>query len=225
MQVANLQNNAALNDLISSDAAYTEVSNAVARLIQQVSSVATCLYTRVSAALPVDRLAWAEYLSGSGASVALQSLAILPSWNALDYTDRQQMQMLVDWLFQQIDNSNTQAMAFMSDVVRTAILLASDVPLDNIIPSNISQRVLPALGGLVTINLSSDRIASGMFVQLYSGGNLTARAVVTDLDATTVSATVTDVYSPNTYLNASDVAHVTAQTPEAVAMRSVFGQS
>jgi hypothetical protein len=225
LQVYNLQNNAALNDLISSQGAPTEVSNAVARIIQQVSSVATCLYTRVSAADPVDRLAWANFLTTSGASVALQSLAILPGWNALDYIDRQQMQLLVDWLFQQIDTTNTQATAFMSDVVRTAILLASDVPLDNIIPAAVIQRVLPTVGGLVTLNLSSDRIAAGMFVNLYSAGKLAARAVVSDLDSSTVSAAVTDVYSPGTYLNANDVAHFTAQTPLAVAMRSVFGQN
>jgi hypothetical protein len=225
LQVYNVQNNAALNDLISSQGVPTEVSNAVARIIQQVSSVSTCLYTRVSAADPINRLAWANYLTTSGASVALQSLAILPGWNGLNYTDRQQMQLLVDWLFQQIDTINAQATAFMSDVVRTAILLASDVPLDNIIPGAVIQRVLPTIGGLVTLNLSSDRIAAGMVVNLYSAGNLAARAVVSDLDSRTVSATVTNVYSPGTYLNTNDTAHFTAQTPLAVAMRSVFGQS
>jgi len=225
VQVANLQNLSAVNDLISAASVPTEVSNATARLIQQISSVATCLYTRVSAALPIDRLAWAEFLRGPGASVALQSLAVLPSWNSLTYTDRQQTQMLVEWLFLQIDITNNQATAFMSDVVRTAILVASDVPLDNIIAGSVVQRVQPSVGGLVTLNLPSDRVAAGMYVQLYSAGNLAARATVTDLDATTVSATVTDVYSPATYLDTNDVAHFTAQTPQAVAMRSVFGQS
>jgi hypothetical protein len=225
VQVANLQSVAAVNDLISAVSVPTEVSNATARLIQQISSVATCLYTRVSAALPIDRLTWAEYLRGPGASIALQSLAVLPLWNSLTYTDRQQTQMLVDWLFLQIDTTNQAATAFMSDVVRTAILLASDVPLDNIIAGSVVQRVQPSVGGMVTLNLPSDRVAAGMYVQLYSAGTLAARAVVSDLDATTVSASVTDVYAPGTYLNISDIAHFTAQTPQAVAMRSVFGQS
>jgi hypothetical protein len=224
-QVVNLQNVAALNDLIGAASVPTEVSNATARLVQQISSVATCLYTRVSAALPIDRLAWAEFLSGPGASIPLQSLAVLPSWNSLSYSDRQQTQTLVDWLFLQIDANNNQATAFMSDVVRTAILLASDVPLDNLIPGHVVERVQPSVGGLVTLNLPSDRVAAGMYVQLYSAGNLAARAVVSDLDATTVSASVTDVYSSGTYLEINDIAHFTAQTPQAVAMRSVFGQS
>jgi hypothetical protein len=221
-QVASVQNFIAINDLISAEAVHTEISNAVARLVQQISSVATCLYTRVSIALPIDRLAWAEYLRGAGLSVQLQSLGILPSWNQLSYTDRQQMQMLVDWLFLQIDNNNSAAMAFMSDVVRTAILLASDVPIDNIISGNIIARVQPSLGSIVSLNLASERISSGMYVNLYSGASLAARAVVSDLDSNTVSATVTDVFTPGKYLETSDTAHFTTLTPQAVALRPLF---
>jgi hypothetical protein len=221
-QVANVQSVAALNDLISSEAVHTEVSNVVARLIQQISSVATCLYTRVSIALPIERLAWAEYLQGSGISAGLSSLAILPNWNQQAYTDRQQMQLLVDWLFQQIDTGIAAASAFMSDVVRTAILLASDVPIDTVIPGNIVVRTRPAVGGIVSLNLPSDRVSSGMYVQLYSGATLAARAVVTDLDSSTVSATVTDVFKNDVYLETTDTAHFTAQMPQAVALRPLF---
>jgi hypothetical protein len=225
LQVATVQSVAAVNDLIAASAVHTEISNATARLIQQISSVATCLYTRAGIALPIDRLAWAEYLSGSGVSVSLQSLAILPNWNQLTYTDRQQMQLLVDWLFQQIDTTNAAATAFMSDVVRTAILLASDVPIDNIIPGNILVRTQPIVGGTVSLNLPSDRIASGMYVQLYSGAKLAARAVVTDLDSSTATATITDVFQPGVSLEATDTAHFTTLTPQAVALRPLFQQN
>jgi hypothetical protein len=222
LQIANLQNIAALNDLISAESVHTEVSNAVARLIQQISTVATCLYTRASIADPVNRLAWAQYLSGPGVSVQLQSLAILPGFNQLAYTDRQQMQLLVDWLFLQIDDNNSAAMAFLSDVVRTAILLASDVPVDNIISGSVIARVQPIVGGVVSLNLPSDRIASGMYVNLYSGATLAARGVVRDLDTSTVTATVTDVFTPGTYLETNDSAHFTTMMPQAVALRPLF---
>lgn len=222
LQVANIQSISAVNDLISADSVHTEVSNAVARLIQQISTVATCLYTRVSIADPINRLAWAQYLSGPGVSVQLQSLAILPGFNQLAYTDRQQMQLLVDWLFLQIDTTNSSATAFMSDVVRTAILLASDVPVDNIISGNIIARVQPLVGGVVSLNLPSERIASGMYVNLYSGATLAARGVVSDLDSSTVTATVTDVFTPGTYLETNDSAHFTTMTPQAVALRPLF---
>ena len=225
LQVAAIQSIAAVNDLIAAEAVHTEVSNATSRLIQQICGVATCLYTRVSVALPIYRLAWAEYLRGAGLSVQLQSLAVLPNWNEQSYIDRQQMQLLVDWLFQQIDTTIPAATAFMSDVVRTAILLASDVPIDNIIPGSIIVRTQPAVGGVVSLNLPSERIASGMYVQLFSGATLAARAVVSDIDAQTVSATVTDVYSPGVYLETSDTAHFTAQSPQAVALRPFLMQS
>ena len=221
-QVASVASIAAINDLISADSVHTEISNAVARIVQQVSSVATCLYTRVSIVQPIDRLKWAEYLTGPGLSVQLQSLAVLSGWNQLAYSDRQQMQMLVDWLFLQIDITIPAATAFMSDVVRTAILLASDVPVDNIIPGAVIARTLPSVGGTVSLTLPSDRISSGMYVNLYSGATLAARAVVSDLDNSTVKATVTDVFTPGTYLNTSDSAHFTTLTPQAVALRSLF---
>jgi hypothetical protein len=218
-QAASLQAIAAINDLIAADVVHTEISNAVARLIQQISSVATCLYTRASIALPIDRLAWAEFLRGSGLSISLRSLAVLPKWNDLAYTDRQQMQMLVDWLFLQIDAGIAAASAFMSDVVRTAILLASDVPIDNIISGGIIIRTQPSVGGIVSLTLPSDRIAAGMYVNLYSGVSLAARAVVSDLDSSTVRATVTDVFTPGTYLETTDTAHFTTLAPQAVALR------
>ena len=222
LQVATLQSLAAANDLIASNAVHAEISNATARLIQQIASVATCLYTRAGLALPILRLGWADYLSGPGASVSLQNLAVLPNWSDLSYIDRQQMQLLADWLFQQIDTSIPAAVAFMSDVARTAILLASDDPVDNIIPGNILVRTQPVIGGTVSLNLPSHRIASGMFVHLYSGATLAARAVVTDLDATTVTASITDVFEPETYLQPSDVAHFTTLAPQAIALRPLM---
>jgi len=221
-QVSAVQNLAAVNDLISAEAVHAEISNAVARTVQQISTVATCLYTRVSIAQPIDRLNWADYLTGDGSSVQLRSLAVLPGWNGLDYTSRQQMQMLVDWLFLQIDTSISAATAFMSDVVRTAILTASDVPIDNIIAGGIIARVQPAVGIDVRLTLPSERIASGMYVNLYSGATLAARGVVSDIDSSSVKATVTDVYSPGTYIETTDTAHFTTLAPTALAIRPLL---
>jgi hypothetical protein len=49
--------------------------------------------------------------------------------------------------------------------------------------------------------------------------------VVSDLDSSTVNATVTDVFTPGTYLEATDTAHFTTLTPQAVALRPLFMQS
>ncbi len=218
--VGALQNVAAVGDMMSSAAVHAEVVNATSRLMTQISNVATCLYTRVSTTDPEYRLAWAEFLRGPGFSLQLQSLAILPNWTKQEYVARDQMQMLVDWLFQQIDTSNSAAVAFMSDVVRVCILLASHAPVDEIITSALTVRSKPIVGGVVALNLPSERIASGMYVNLYSKGVLAAQAVVSDLDTRTVKATVTHVYQQNVFIETNDVAHFTAQTPNAVALRA-----
>jgi hypothetical protein len=219
-QVQLLQTAAAVADLISSAAVHAEVVNITARLVQQISSVATCLYARAGQALPINRLAWAEFLRGAGVSIQLRSLAVLPNWNSLDYVSRQQMQMLVDWLFLQIDSSSLDAMAFMSDVVRVAILLASDAPVNSVIAGAVALATTPVVGGVIRLSLPSERIAAGMYVQLYSSGALAAQAVVSDFDAGGVRATVTHVYQEGVALQANDVAHFTAQVPEAPAIRA-----
>lgn len=219
-QVQTLQYVAAFGDLISSSVVHAEVANATARLLQQISSVATCLYARAGQMLPISRLAWAEFLRGPGLSLELQSLAVLPGWNTIDYVQRQQMQMLVDWLFLQIDNNNSSAVAFMSDVVRVSILLASDAPVNTVISGAVTLAVTPTLGGIVSLTLPSDRIVHGMYVQIYSAGVLAAQAVVSDLDSGGVRATVTQVYKPGVVLQSNDVVHFTSQPPETPALRA-----
>src|SRR5207302_1758835 len=140
----------------------------------------------------------------------LRNLAVLPGWNTQSYLDRQQMQLLVDWLYQQIDNSNSTAVSVMSDVIATAILLASHAPVDDIIAGAVALRTRPIVGRPIRLTLPSDRVARGMSVQLYSGNALAARAVVTDLDGGGVTATLTDVYKPDVTLEPNDVAHFTA---------------
>jgi hypothetical protein len=218
-QLSVLQNTVAVADLLASEAVHAEIVNATSRSLQQISTVATCLYTRVGQALPIDRLTWAEFLRNN-ASVALRSLAVLPGWNSQNYVDRQQMQLLVDWLFQQIDPTNQTAVALMGDVVAVAILLASQAPVDAIIAGAVALRTTPVVGGPIRLTLPSDRVAHGMYVQLYSAGVMTARAVVSDLDTTGVTATITDVYNPNVALEANDVAHFTALNPDAIVYRA-----
>jgi hypothetical protein len=222
-QVGTLTNIMGIGDLTASEAVHTEIANSTARIVAQVGSVATCVYTRANLALPVDRLAWAEFLSGSGLTVQLQSLAILPNWNAQPYTDRQQMQLLVDWLFSQIDASNAAAAAFMSDVVRVSILLASHAPVNDVIAGAVLIRNQAVVGSRISLTLPSTRIAAGMYVQLFSKGNLAAQAVVSDLDSTSVTATITKVTQPGGYLEANDVAHFTSAPPQVTALRAFAG--
>jgi hypothetical protein len=219
-QIQVLQGVTAVGDLMSSDSVHAEVVNATSRLMQQISSVATCLYARVGQTLPAYRLAWAEFMRGLGLTLQMQSLSVLPNWNTQDYIPRQQMQMLVDWLFLQIDTTNSNAVAFMSDVVRVAILVAAAAPVNAVIGGAVALATTPKVGGLVSLTLPSDRVAHGMYVQLYSAGFLAAQAVVSDLDSSSVRATVTQVYQAGVSLQANDVAHYTSQPLENVALKA-----
>ena len=217
-QVTTLGIVAAVGDLLSAAAVHPEITSAASRSLQQISSVATCLYTRVGQALPVDRLEWANFLNAG--TVSLRNLAVLPGWTTQSYVDRQQMQLLVDWLYQQIDNNDSTAVSLMNDLIATAILLASQAPVDDIIAGAVALRTTPVIGSPIRLTLPSDRVAHGMSVQLYSGGNLAARAVVSDIDGSGVNATVTDIYQPNVALEANDVAHFTALDQNAVVYRA-----
>jgi hypothetical protein len=217
-QISAIGNIAAIGDLLNAPAVDPQTTNSVARFVQQVSSVATCLYTRVCQALPVDRLEWANFLNNG--AVSLQNLAVLPAWNTQPYMDRQQMQLLVDWLYQQIDTSNSTSVSLMNDLIATAILLASQAPVDNIVAGAVALRTTPVIGNPIRLTLPSDRIAAGMSVQLYSGGDLAARAVVSDLDSAGVNATVTDIYKPSVALEANDAAHFSGLDQNAVVYRA-----
>ncbi len=59
-----------------------------------------------------------------------------------------------------------------------------------------------------------------MYVQLYRSGVLAVQAVVSDLDSSSVRATVTQVYQTGVSLQANDVARFTSQAPQAVALRA-----
>jgi hypothetical protein len=130
------------------------------------------------------------------------------------------MQILVDWLFQQIDQAYQAAVSYISDLVRSAILLASHAPVNTVIPGLVSGQTTPVLGASILLTSTSTRVAHGMSVQIYSGAQLTAEAVVNDLDATNVSATITKIYQPNLVLQDQSVVHFTAQSPSFAALQA-----
>ena len=109
----------------------------------------------------------------------------------------------------------------MSDVVRVSILLASDAPVNAVIGGAVTLADAPKVGGIVSLTLPSDRVAQGMYVQLYSSGNAgrrkpwspisTARACARRLRRST---------RPGVTLQANDLAHFTSQPPEAAALRA-----
>ncbi len=213
---------AAIADLLAAEAVHLEIANTTARVIQQVGGVAACLYDRVSRTPPVDRLEWAEFLRGPGSTAPLRNLSELPRWNEQPYLDRQQMQLIVDWMFARIDTSDATAVNFMSDIIRVAVLLASHAPVNEILAGEVSSRTLPILNTVFTLNSSSIRVARGMPVQLYQAGELTAQATVEDLDGETVVARYTNIYKPNVFIEAGAQAHFLNEPSQNVAYAKTY---
>jgi hypothetical protein len=139
---------------------------------------------------------------------------VLPGWQDQAYIEREQMQMLVDWLFAQIGLGMSDASSYMSDLVRTAILLASHAPVTDVIAGEVAARTKPVVGTMIPLASDSPRIARGMTVMFYQGANLTARGVVDDLDAQQSYARVTDVYQQDQFLETNAIAHFLNDAPE-----------
>jgi hypothetical protein len=181
-----------IGDLLVSDLGNLIV-RPLARLIDEITGVAACIYDRASQALPAIRLAWADafYLESDAAD--LRDLSVLPRWSELQYEQRREMQMLASWLFAQIDQAIPAAMQFMSDVVRVAILLASDAPVTEIIQGSSLAPAPLRIGGLIRVSLPSWRIYQAMPVTLHQNGELIAHGIVTDLAETEAAITVTAI--------------------------------
>jgi hypothetical protein len=94
----------------------------------------------------------------------------------------------------------------MSDMVRTAVLLASHASVSDVIAGEVAARVKPAPGVRIPLTALSSRIAKGMPVMLYQGGQLAAKAVVDDLDSRQVMARITTVFQEDVVIEKS--AHV-----------------
>ena len=192
-----------LGDLIDGSHGHSEVSQQAAQELDQISHVAACLYANFGEVLPVIRLEWAERLSQYDAPVNLRNLASLPRWGDLALLERREIQTLVDWLYQQIDALQPDAVALISDLVRVCILLASHAPVNQIISGRLSKPTIVNLGSRVELVIDPATVRVGMQVLLYSALNrVVAQGVVEDLASGQASARIVHAYETNVQLAA-----------------------
>jgi hypothetical protein len=192
-----------LGDLIDGGHGRSDVSQQAAQELDQISHVAACLYANFGEVLPVIRLEWAERLSQYDAPVNLRNLASLPRWGEIDLLERRDIQTMVDWLYQQIDALQPDAVALISDLVRVCILLASHAPVNQIISGRLSKPTIVNLGSRVELAIDPATVRVGMQVLLYSALNrVVAQGVVEDLASGQASARIVHAYEPNVPLTA-----------------------
>lgn len=220
-----------LGDLIGQDDARSDVSNAAARELNDMTRVAACLYLRMGQVLPVLRLEWGERLSQYDAPVNLRNLASLPRWGEIEFVERRAMQELVDWLFGRMDNTQPQAVALVNDLVRVCILLASHAPVNRIVAGHLPQPTTATPGGQVNVRvIDPGKIRLGMSVLLYKQAQVAARAVVENVSADQVAVRVMSVPgalsgATSVTLDAGAVVHFSEQAGELTrAVSKPFGK-
>jgi len=157
-----------------------DVSQFAAQEVEKISKVATHLHVLFGQVSPRVRLDWAELVSEYDAPFDLRQLSALPRWNELESAERRHLQELVDWLFGQMNLAVAEAKSLINDVVRTAILLASHAPVDEIVSGHLPKPHPAKVGGLMEVAVDPTRVRIGMHV-LLSSGEHTVQAVVEDL--------------------------------------------
>jgi hypothetical protein len=196
-----------LGDLIDAGHGKSDVARGAAELLEHIYRVAACLYERFGEVLPAIRLQWAELLSQYDAAVDLHDLAALPRWtDSIEYIPRREMQMIVDWLYQQVSPTQADARAMVHDLVRVCILLASHAPVGRILTGRVEQATTTKIGGRVRIAVDASRVRVGTYVLLTSIDARPVRAVVQDLAGGSIEARIVDAPGQTVQLAADAVA-------------------
>lgn len=189
-----------LGDLMDAGKIHSYVAQRASKELENIASVATCLYGAMGDVKPVLRLDWAERLSQYDEPVNLRSLSSLPRWEEIEFLERKEMQSFVDWLFQRVDVKQSEAVSMISDLVRICILMASHAPVKKIIAGHIHEATAVSLGGRVNIVVDPSVVRVGMNVMMFAGSNVVAQGVVEDISAGLAAARVIEASAPSVQL-------------------------
>jgi hypothetical protein len=201
-----------LADLLNPDHGRSDIIQQAANHLDNITHVATCLYTDFGDVLPVIRLDWAERLSQYDAPVNLRNLASLPRWGEIPLLQRREIQTLVDWLYQQVNPYRSDAIAFINDLVRVCILLASHAPINQIISGRLLRPTPIIPGKRIDLSVDPSLIRVGMSVFLYSPTNeVVAKGIVEDLATGQASARILQTTGPTLNLAENARAHFSFQ--------------
>ena len=182
-----------LGDLADALHGRPDAGRAAGAELERIAQVATCLYRDFSRVPATLRLHWAELLGQFDGPVQLRSLSALPRFDELDPARRRALQEKVDWLFGRFREDSAEALAFASDLVRVALLVASHAPVDRLLEGRLLAPATLQPGGRVRVQTDLTRVRIGMQVNLARGGETLALGRVSDILAGEVVAELTTV--------------------------------
>ena len=196
-----------IGDLVEGGHGHSEIGRQASEELENITDVANCLYTRVGSVTPALRLRWAQLLSQYDTGVSLRNLSALPGWGDVPALERQEMQILVDWLYSRIDASVPEASTVIHDLARVCILLASHAPVNQIIAGDLAAEQNVVRGGTISVRADPGRVRLGMQVVLFSNNQSVARGVVEDLRGGNAIARILDTQADSVRVAAGARAH------------------
>jgi hypothetical protein len=200
-----------LGDLIDGDHGRSDVAQRAASELHDITGVSSCLYHQFGEVRPAIRLIWAERFSQFDDAVSLRNLSSLPRWGEVEFFERRETQMLVDWLYQRVDSKLPEAVGLIDTLVRVAVLLASHAPVNQIIAGKLQKPTVARPGDRINVSVLTaqlSKVTIGMQAHVYSGSNVVATAVVQDMLGGQVSAQVVATSAPSVNLSEGSIVHL-----------------
>ncbi|HEX8238992.1 MAG TPA: hypothetical protein VF574_04545 [Allosphingosinicella sp.] len=177
-----IRETASLADLISGRHRQPVLTRMAGEMIEGVAQIGACLHASFAEVPPAIRLGWAEMLSEFDRPAPLRSLAGLPGWPEVPLDLRRALQGFVDWLFHQVDREEPRATDAVNELVRIAMLMAADSPVDRIIPARLIEPIPARVGQRFQLAVDISRIRKGMTTLIRDrNDNIVSRAVIDDV--------------------------------------------
>lgn len=190
-----------LSDLLDINHRHSQVALKASQELENIAQVITALYIRVGEVPSALRVKWANGLAKFDPAIQLRNLSSLPDWGKVNFQARQEMQSLVDWLYQRIHPNEPEASDLIRDLIRISILLASLVPINGISSGQVSQATHLNIGSQVPITVSPAKVRIGMQALILNQQNqVVAEGEVVNFLGNQAIARVTQTLQTNTTL-------------------------
>ncbi len=174
-----------IGDLVDGVGGRSDLSRLAGQELDQIARVCACLHEKFAAeVLPEIRLDWALRYSQYDTAIDFSDLSLLPRWSEIDYLDRHDLQTYVDWLFNQVDRSENDAVESINNLVRVAILLASHAPVNRLIQGAVDEPADVEEGGSAVVSFDAGvlmHVRRGMELHVVAEQRVIAKAVIDDL--------------------------------------------
>lgn len=183
-----------IGDLLSGTHRQPVLTRAAGEEIDAITTIAGCLHESFGEVPAIVRLGWAETLSEFDRPAPLANLAGLPGWGEVPIELRRALQGFVDWLFGRIDRANDEAEDAINELVRVCLLMASQAPVDKIVPAHLIAPAPARLGSKLFLALDVLKVRKGMTTLIRDDRDrIISHAVVDDIVDGRAQATITQV--------------------------------